>query len=216
MSGAKSLALTNGQRPIPLWLGHLGFEFIVVLVATIPVIVIYSAVSDNFIYIPLGALWATLWLYGLAASLQAFVVSLFAPSALSAFAILAAWNVIAFLIHFAAVLLTVSYYVGDDLTQQINTIFFVTGILSPAVAASRAGWVGLNLFSLLCNGRGGFSDAGIESVSLLLGHCSKALSLTTFLSLLFLADQSIRRSNSLLHSLGFNLLWNSNLRGQWI
>lgn len=98
----KALQLTNGLRPLPLWTGHLLADLPIVIIASVAVAAVYGAASDQFE--GEGTFWVVLWLYGLAASLQSYCVSLFAPSALAAFAIVAAWNVIAFLLYFAATL----------------------------------------------------------------------------------------------------------------
>ncbi|SAM83294.1 related to ATP-binding cassette, sub-family A [Ustilago bromivora] len=163
----KAMALTNGMRAIPLWLGHLLAELPVILISTIPVAVVYAFASDQFA--GEGVFWVVLFLHGVSSTLQSFVVSLFAPNQLAAFAIVAAWNVLAFLIYFATTMLTVTYYVGNGLAGALDAAYYVEAILAPSVSMTRAGFVSVNLFYLLCNGRGGYRSGGIAAIDLLGG-----------------------------------------------
>ena len=161
----KAMSLTNGMRALPLWLGHLLSELPVIIIATVPVAVVYTQVSDQFA--GGGVLWLVLFLHGVASTLQSFVVSLVAPNQLAAFAIVAAWNVLAFLVFFATTMLTVTYYVGTGLAGALDAAYYVEAILAPSVSMTRAGFVSVNLFNLLCNGRGGYKSGGIEAMDLL-------------------------------------------------
>lgn len=161
------MALTNGMRAVPLWLGHLLAELPVILISTIPVAVVYAFASDQFA--GEGVFWVVLFLHGVSSTLQSFVVSLFAPNQLAAFAIVAAWNVLAFLIYFATTMLTVTYYVGNGLAGALDAAYYVEAILAPSVSMTRAGFVSVNLFNLLCNGRGGYRSGGIAAIDLLGG-----------------------------------------------
>ncbi|SNX85939.1 related to ATP-binding cassette, sub-family A [Melanopsichium pennsylvanicum] len=162
---AKAMALTNGMRATPLWLGHLFAEVPVILISTIPVALVYAYASQQFA--GEGVFWVVLFLHGVSSTLQSFVVSLFAPNQLAAFAIVAAWNVLAFLIYFATTLLTVTYYVGNGLAGALDAAYYVEAILAPSVSVTRAGFVSVNLFNLLCNGRGGRKSGGIAAIDLL-------------------------------------------------
>ncbi|TKY84527.1 hypothetical protein EX895_006429 [Sporisorium graminicola] len=161
----KAMALTNGMRAIPFWLGHLIAELPVIVISTVPVAVVYTRVSDQFT--GGGVFWVVLFLHGVASTLQSFVVSLLAPNQLAAFAIVAAWNVLAFLIFFATTMLTVTYYVGNGLEGALDAAYYVEAILAPSVSMTRAGFVSVNLFNLLCNGRGGYKAGGIAAINLL-------------------------------------------------
>ncbi|SJX63695.1 related to ATP-binding cassette, sub-family A [Sporisorium reilianum f. sp. reilianum] len=161
----KAMALTNGMRATPLWLGHLLAELPVIVVSTAAVAVVYTRVSDQFA--GAGVFWVVLFLHGVASTLQSFVVSLLAPNQLAAFAIVAAWNVLAFLVFFASTMLTVTYYVGNGLVGALNAAYYVEAILAPSVSMTRAGFVSVNLFNLLCNGSGGYKAGGIAAIELL-------------------------------------------------
>ncbi|PWN47688.1 hypothetical protein IE53DRAFT_390183 [Violaceomyces palustris] len=159
---SKSLALSNGMRPLPLWLGHLISELPVILLSSVPIALIYGVGTDQFQ--GTAYFWLTLFLYGLSSSIQSFCVTLIAPNRLAAFAIVAAWNVLAFLIYFASTLLTVTYYVGSDLKGVLDTVFWIEALLSPSVSMTRSGFLTSNLFSLLCDGRGGYSENSLGSL----------------------------------------------------
>ncbi|SPO27963.1 related to ATP-binding cassette, sub-family A [Ustilago trichophora] len=161
----KAMVLTNGMRAAPLWLGHLFAELPVIIISTVPVAVVYAYASDQFA--GEGVFWVILFLHGVSSTLQSFVVSLFAPNQLAAFAIVAAWNVLAFLIYFATTMLTVTYYVGNGLAGALDAAYYVEAILAPSVSMTRAGFVSVNLFNLLCNGRGGYKSGGIAAIDLL-------------------------------------------------
>lgn len=161
----KAMALTNGMRAVPLWLGHLVAELPVIVISTVPVAVVYTFASDQFA--GEGVFWVVLFLHGVSSTLQSFVVSLLAPNQLAAFAIVAAWNVLAFLIYFATTMLTVTYYVGNGLAGALDAAYYVEAILAPSVSMTRAGFVSVNLFNLLCNGRGGVKSGGIAAIDLL-------------------------------------------------
>ncbi|PWZ02442.1 hypothetical protein BCV70DRAFT_145 [Testicularia cyperi] len=166
-SRVKAMTLTNGMRALPFWLGHLLAEIPVVAIISVVVSLVFAFASDQFRGV--GILWVVLFLYGIAATLQSFIVSLIAPNQLAAFGILAAWNVLAFLIYFSSTMLTATYYVGGDLTQKLNIVYYVEAILAPSVSATRAGFVSVNLFNLLCNGNGGYASGGIGAVERLGG-----------------------------------------------
>lgn len=161
----KAMALTNGMRAVPLWLGHLLAELPVIVISTVPVAIVYAFASDQFA--GEGVFWVVLFLHGVSSTLQSFVVSLFAPNQLAAFAIVAAWNVLAFLIYFATTMLTVTYYVGNGLAGALDAAYYVEAILAPSVSVTRAGFVSVNLFNLLCDGRGGYKSGGIAAIDLL-------------------------------------------------
>lgn len=161
----KAMALTNGMRAIPLWLGHLLAELPVIIISTVPVALVYAFASSQFA--GEGVFWVVLFLHGVSSTLQSFVVSLYAPNQLAAFAIVAAWNVLAFLIYFATTMLTVTYYVGNGLAGALDAAYYVEAILAPSVSMTRAGFVSVNLFNLLCNGRGGYKSGGIGAIDLL-------------------------------------------------
>ncbi|SPC66595.1 uncharacterized protein UHOD_12353 [Ustilago sp. UG-2017b] len=66
-------------------------------------------------------------------------------------------------------MLTVTYDVRNGLTGALDAAYYVEAILAPRVSMTRAGFISVNLFNLLCNGRGGYRSGGIAAIDLLGG-----------------------------------------------
>lgn len=98
----RALHWSNGVRAFPLWLAYTMFDFIFVLVVSAVAVIIFSAASSA-LYYP-GYLFVVFFLYGLAALLCSYVVSLFVTSQLAAFAFAAGMQCVMFLIYFIAFL----------------------------------------------------------------------------------------------------------------
>lgn len=80
----RALHYSNGVRSLPLWLAYVGFDFLIVMAASIVSINLLRGNSDEWYHIEY--LFVVLFLYGLASTLLAYVLSLFAKSQLAAFA----------------------------------------------------------------------------------------------------------------------------------
>jgi ABC-type multidrug transport system fused ATPase/permease subunit len=93
-------------------------------------------------------------LYGIAGALFAYIFSLFVSSSLAAWAVVAGWNVIWFLLYLAADLLLLTYDKSARAGHHLTVVYFTMGIISPVVPLIRAALVSLNVFSLLCDGLG--------------------------------------------------------------
>lgn len=76
LRNVRALHYSNGIRVAPLWIAYCAFDFIIVLLVSAVAIIIFTAVSDIW-YGP-GYLFIVFMLYGLSATLMAYVVSLFA------------------------------------------------------------------------------------------------------------------------------------------
>ncbi|KAJ7729088.1 hypothetical protein DFH07DRAFT_218233 [Mycena maculata] len=151
-SSVQAMQFSNGlHNPIGLWLGHLSFDSIFTLIMSTIVVIIFAAVSNQFH--GLGFLWLVLVLYGIAGTLFAYCVSLVVASPLAAFAAVAGYQIVMFLLYLAGYLLTLTYAKTSDANRIITIIHFTLSILSPVASVTRAGLVSVNLFSLLCNGQ---------------------------------------------------------------
>lgn len=94
----KQLQYSNGVRPGPLWLGHLLFDAIfVVVISTISLIVFTLAKSSVWHFT--SYLWPVFFFYGLSATLLAYIISLFVSTQLGAFAFAAGYQAVSFLIY---------------------------------------------------------------------------------------------------------------------
>jgi len=73
---------SNGIRPIPLWLSHLAFDGIFVLIISAVATGLLSASTP--VWFGLGYIFFVLLLYGLTSSLLSYVISMFAKSGVTA------------------------------------------------------------------------------------------------------------------------------------
>jgi ATP-binding cassette, subfamily A (ABC1), member 3 len=104
-------------------------------------------------------------LYGVAGALFAYTFSLFLSSSLAAWAIVAGWNVIWFLLYLAADLLLLTYDKSANAGKHLTVVYFTMGIISPVIPLIRAALVSLNVFSLLCDGLGNRTSAPYSSMT---------------------------------------------------
>ena len=81
ISNVRSMQYSNGIRPVPLWLSHLAFDGIFVLLVSTVSTGPLSASTP--VWFGLGYIWLILVLYGLAATLLSYVISMFAKSAVA-------------------------------------------------------------------------------------------------------------------------------------
>jgi len=95
-SQVRSNQYSNGARPSALWLGHLTFEMPGVLFIATVLSIAYAAVNQ---FHGLGYFWLCIVLYGIAATLWAFVASLMFKTSLAAWAFVAFVNAIVFLLY---------------------------------------------------------------------------------------------------------------------
>lgn len=82
ISNVRSMQYSNGIRPVPLWLSHLAFDSIFLLIISTVATGLLSASSP--VWFGMGYIWLVLFLYGLTATLLSYVISMFAKSAVSA------------------------------------------------------------------------------------------------------------------------------------
>ncbi|KAJ6606797.1 hypothetical protein B0H10DRAFT_1819461 [Mycena sp. CBHHK59/15] len=150
-SSVQAMQLSNGlSNPMGLWLGHLLFDTIFTLIMATIVIIIFAAASNQFH--GLGLFWLVMVLYGIAGTLFAYCVSLVVVSPLAAFAAVAGYQIVMFMLYLAGYLLVLTYAKTSDANRLITIIHFSLSILSPVASVTRAGLVSVNLFSLLCDG----------------------------------------------------------------
>ncbi|KAK7063610.1 hypothetical protein R3P38DRAFT_2492098 [Favolaschia claudopus] len=150
-SSVQAMQFSNGlHNPVGMWLGHLAFDSIFTVIMATIVIIVFAAASNQFH--GLGFFWLVIVLYGIAGALFAYMVSLIVSSPLAAFAAVAGYQIIMFVLYIAGYLLTLTYAKTSDADRLITIIHFTLSILSPVASVTRAGLVSVNLFSLLCNG----------------------------------------------------------------
>lgn len=107
------MQLSNGLAdPAGLWLGHLMFDSVFGVIAATIIVIIFSAVSNQFhglglfvsqfcvhwVYTLTVYQWLVLVFYGMTGALFSYCVSLMVNSPLAAFAVSAGYQVIMFLV----------------------------------------------------------------------------------------------------------------------
>ncbi|CAE6457602.1 unnamed protein product [Rhizoctonia solani] len=161
-SSVQAMQLSNGMTPAGLWLGHLLFDLPwVVLISTI-VTIIFATVTSQFY--ALGVLWVVMVLYGVAGALFAYVISTFVSSPLAAFAVAGGYNVVISVLYTAAYMLTLTYARPSESERSLQTVHYTLALVSPVVSMVRAGFVSVNLFSILCDGFGNYSPSSPGSM----------------------------------------------------
>ncbi|PFH49786.1 hypothetical protein AMATHDRAFT_4551 [Amanita thiersii Skay4041] len=166
-SSVQAMQLSNGlTNPIGLWLGHLMFDTICTIILSTIIIIIIAAVTNQFH--GLGFFWLILVLYGITGALFAYCVSLVVASPLAAFATVAGYQIIMFVLYLAGYLLVLTYGKTTQANNMISIIHWTLSIASPVASVvsanfdkivhdfmdeqMRAALVSVNLFSLLCDG----------------------------------------------------------------
>ncbi|KAH7334283.1 hypothetical protein B0J17DRAFT_672798 [Rhizoctonia solani] len=162
-SSVQAMQLSNGMTPAGLWLGHLLFDFPwVVLISTV-VTIVFATVTSQFY--ALGVLWVVMVLYGVAGALFAYVISTFVRSPLAAFAVAGGFNVVISVLYTAAYMLTLTYSRASESERNLQIVHYVMALITPVVSMVRAGFVSINLFSILCDGFGNYSPSAPGSMN---------------------------------------------------
>jgi ATP-binding cassette subfamily A (ABC1) protein 3 len=163
LRNVRALHYSNGVRALPLWLAYMTFDFIVVLfVSAVAVIILLASHSGIFYH---GEyLFLVFFLYGLAATLTSYVVSLFARSQLAAFAFAVLIEVITFLGYFIAYLSILTYAPITQIDHYVNVAHFAIAAISPVANVQRALFIALNVFSITCRDRAFASNPGSITV----------------------------------------------------
>ncbi|KAF9011286.1 hypothetical protein BDQ17DRAFT_1298756 [Cyathus striatus] len=150
-SSVQAMQMSNGlTNPIGLWLGHLMFDTISVVILSTIIIIVFAAASNQFH--GLGLFWVVMVLYGIAGALFSYCVSLIVASPLAAFAAVAGYQVVMFILYLAGYLLVLTYGKTSQANQMITIIHFTVSVVAPVASVTRAALVSVNLFSLLCTG----------------------------------------------------------------
>lgn len=146
----RALHWSNGVRALPLWFAYAAYDFIFVLIVSAVTIIIFSAAS-NALYYP-GYIFVIFFLYGLAAMLCSYVISLFVTSQLAAFAFAAGMQCVMYLIYFIAYLCIITYAPTASIDSWVTIAHFTIGLITPSGNLLRTLLLAFNEFSLLCEG----------------------------------------------------------------
>lgn len=171
ISNVRSMQYSNGIRPIPLWLSHLAFDGVFIIVVTSVATGLLSASTP--VWFGMGYIFIILLLYGITMALLSYVISMFAKSAVTSWFLIALGQVSPFILFICCkvvkqvanaskVIFYFAYFGGmigvqstttyNHLEGQLNSLFFGMGVVSPVVCLQRAFTIGLGQFAALCNG----------------------------------------------------------------
>ncbi|KAF3942382.1 hypothetical protein ABW19_dt0205534 [Dactylella cylindrospora] len=148
LRNVRALHYSNGVRAGSLWTAYTFFDFIFVLIITIVATIIM--VASTSVWWSVGYLYACFMLYGLAAVLFAYIVSLLAKSQLAAFAMVAGYQAVMFLLYMIGYMSVLTYSPIEDQNRNILIVHFVLAIISPVPSFVRAMFAALNLFQINC------------------------------------------------------------------
>ncbi|KAF2808309.1 putative ABC transporter [Mytilinidion resinicola] len=147
----RALEYSNGVRSLPLWLAYLSFDWANTLLVSVFITAIMTAAANDAWW-NLPYLFIVLFLYGFASVLWSYVVSLWARSQLSAFAISAGSQAFMLLMYLTAIFniqTRLDPTKVDDATTIVN---FTFNLVTPIGNLARALILSLNMFSSLCSG----------------------------------------------------------------
>ncbi|KAK0617219.1 hypothetical protein B0T14DRAFT_524684 [Immersiella caudata] len=154
----RGLQYSNGVRPLPLWLAHTAFDFLLVLASTAIVIGLLAGLADLWYHV--GYLFLIFLLYGLASILLAYNISIVSTNQLSAYAFTAAGQVVMFLIYIIAYMSVITYAPINRIDNLLLVVHFVVSAFAPICSVTRAMFLALNLFSTACDGEALASNPG--------------------------------------------------------
>ncbi|KAI1821312.1 hypothetical protein F4861DRAFT_476258 [Xylaria intraflava] len=147
----RDLQYSNGVRSLPLWFAYTMFDFVIVLVSSALVTVIFAAASHVWYHV--SYIFLVLFLYGLASILLSYVVSLFSANQLSTYAFSAAGQAVGFLIYLIAFLAVQTFTPITKIDSSLLIVHFVISAVVPIGNVVRTLFVALNLFSTACDGQ---------------------------------------------------------------
>lgn len=154
----RGLEYSNGVRPFPLWIAYALFDFIFVLFSTAIVTAVWAGASNVWYHVEY--IFLVFFLYGLAAILMAYVVSLFTKTQLSTYAWSACIQAIGFLAYLVSYMCITTYVPVQDIDSSLLIAHFVISAVVPIGSAMRALFLAVNLFSAACDGNELSDDPG--------------------------------------------------------
>ncbi|RDW76105.1 putative ABC transporter-3 [Coleophoma crateriformis] len=154
----RGLEYSNGVQSLPLWLAYLAFDWMIVLGSSALSVIIFASYTSQWYHV--GYLFIIFVLFGLVTILLSYVVSLFAKTQLSAFAIAAAANAVLFLIYLVAFLCTLTYAPINKIDSYLLLVHFLVSVFTPMGSLIRTMFLALNIFSTTCSGKQIASNPG--------------------------------------------------------
>jgi ATP-binding cassette subfamily A (ABC1) protein 3 len=150
ISNVRSMQYSNGIRPMPLWLSHLAFDGMFVLVISAVATGLLSVSTP--IWVGLGYIFLILFLYGIVSALLSYIISMFARTPVTAWLMMALGQIVLYFAYFGGIIGVQSSTPYADFEKVLNALYFGLGIISPVVSLERALFIGLQQMGHMCNG----------------------------------------------------------------
>jgi ATP-binding cassette subfamily A (ABC1) protein 3 len=147
----RALHYSNGVRAGPLWIAYTLFDFCIVLLVSAVTVIIYAASAPAAFY-GIGYVFLVFMLYGLSATLMAYVVSLFTTSQLATFAFASGGQCCFFLIYFVVFMVLNTFIDPADVDSAVDISHYVIAAIFPSGNLFRTLTTTLNIFSITCKG----------------------------------------------------------------
>jgi ATP-binding cassette subfamily A (ABC1) protein 3 len=134
---------------VPLWLSHLAFDGIFVLVISAVATGLLSMSTP--IWVGLGYIFFIFFLYGIVCALLSYVISMFARTPVTAWFIIALGQIVLYFAYFGGILGVQSSTPYPDFESKMNALYFGLAIISPVISLERALFIGLQQMGIMCN-----------------------------------------------------------------
>ncbi|KAH7034750.1 uncharacterized protein B0I36DRAFT_83827 [Microdochium trichocladiopsis] len=144
-SQVRALQFSNGVRPLPLWLAYLLFDFTFVLIIAAACTAVMSMTANWF---SIGHVFLVLVLFGIVAIEIVYLITLISRSEVAAFSLSFLFMAIMYVV---AVVSMVTVDAAKDKVAS-NGIAFGLGLIFPVLNLFRSLAVGLNTYSIRCQG----------------------------------------------------------------
>ncbi|KAI1372674.1 P-loop containing nucleoside triphosphate hydrolase protein [Hypoxylon crocopeplum] len=154
-SQVRALQYSNGVRPFPLLFSYWMFDFVFVLIIAAGCTAMIAPVAPWF---GIGYVWFVQVLYGLAAILFAYLISLMARSQPAAFAFSVLFMAIMYVLS-VVTLLVIQMTDGSNQVSNDGTAFGL-GVIFPIQNLMRGMAVSLNMYIVRCRGQTMITDPG--------------------------------------------------------
>ncbi|KAK9382932.1 uncharacterized protein V2V93DRAFT_320516 [Kockiozyma suomiensis] len=154
----RALHYSNGLRVMPLWTAYLLFDSSLILLSSIVCVIIFAAANPY--WYGLGYVFIIMFMYGVASTLFAFVVSLIASTQLAAFALTAAFQCIYFLVYLIAYLAVNTFAPALQTEMIVKQVHFALAAFAPMPNLIKALFLSLNLFTEMCDDEEEYSYYG--------------------------------------------------------
>lgn len=151
LRSVRALHYSNGVRAGPLWIAYTLFDFCIVLLVSAVTVIIYAASAPSAFY-AVGYVFLVFMLYGLSATLMAYVVSLFTTSQLATFAFASGGQCCFFLIYFVVFMVLNTFIDPADIDRSVDISHYVMAAILPSGNLFRTLTTTLNIFSITCKG----------------------------------------------------------------